>query len=160
MQAPQKSLKWHFFALQDPARCMYAVAVRNPQHNKEEMTQGPLQQFHESQTVATSMSKLCVVFCICSISGFAVRFLNAVHVLSNWWRCFLNLLVLHLFPCVYLSCCAFAPVGDHKSLARMLVLEMSLLQLIVCCPLPVRGNDELYSRLTSLKHLLACYSME
>ncbi len=34
-----------------------------------------------------------------------------LHVLSNWWRCFLNLLVCCLFEWIFLSCCAFALVG-------------------------------------------------
>ncbi len=67
-----------------------AVAeVRNPQHKHEEMTHGPLQQLHESQTMATNMSKPCSAllvlavfaaffylqrFCICS--AFVVKLMK------------------------------------------------------------------------------------
>ena len=59
------------------------------------------------------------VFLMCCLVVFAVRFsnvlscgfcsffsnvfLNAANVLSNWWKCFLNLLVCCLFACVFLS---------------------------------------------------------
>ncbi len=36
------------------------------------------------------------------------------HVLSNWWRHFLNLLVLFLFACVFLSCSALSSLGHHS----------------------------------------------
>lgn len=34
------------------------------------------------------------------LSEFAVCFLNAAHVLSGWWPCFLHLLVVCVFACV------------------------------------------------------------
>ncbi len=97
------------------------------------MTHGPLQWLHESQTVATRVSKPCsallvsagntsvVLFFSCSVSVFVACFLNAAHVLSNWCRCFLNLLVFRLFASVFFSCCSFAPVSHHT-----LVLQTSL----------------------------------
>ncbi len=37
------------------------------------------------------------------------------HLLSNWWKCFLDLLVLFLFACVFWSCSALSSLG-HPSL--------------------------------------------
>ena len=50
---------------------------------------------------------LCITFFKCVVL-WSARFLNAAHVLSNWWRCFLNLFVFCLFACVILSCSAVA----------------------------------------------------
>ncbi len=36
------------------------------------------------------------------------------HLLSNWWRCFLDLLVLFLFTCVFWSCRALSSLGHRK----------------------------------------------
>ncbi len=35
------------------------------------------------------------------------------HLLSNWWRCFLDLLVLFLFACVFWSCSALSSLGHR-----------------------------------------------
>ena len=55
------------------------------------------------------------VFLMCRVVVFAACFLNAAHVLSNWWRCFLNLLVFCLIACVFLSCSAVSSQGHRRS---------------------------------------------
>ncbi len=35
------------------------------------------------------------------------------HLLSNWWRCFLDLLVIFLFACVFWSCSALSSLGHR-----------------------------------------------
>ncbi len=37
------------------------------------------------------------------------------HLLSNWWKCFLDLLVLFLFACVFWSCSALSSLG-HRTM--------------------------------------------
>ncbi len=39
------------------------------------------------------------------------------HLLSNWWRCFLDLLVLFLFACVFWSCSALSSLG-HRNIQQ------------------------------------------
>ncbi len=54
--------------------------------------------------------------------SFAVRFfirLCCEHLhslLSNWRRCFLDLLVLFLFPCVFWSCSALSSLGHRREI--------------------------------------------
>ncbi len=38
------------------------------------------------------------------------------HLLSNWWKCFLDLLVLFLFACVFWSCSALSSLGHHTKM--------------------------------------------
>ncbi len=38
------------------------------------------------------------------------------HMLSNWWRCFLDLLVLFLFACVFWSCSTLSSLGHRRVL--------------------------------------------
>ncbi len=51
---------------------------------------------------------------------FAVRFFICLcceylpHLLSNWWRCFLDLLVLFLFAWVFYSCSTLSSLGHRK----------------------------------------------
>ncbi len=44
------------------------------------------------------------------------------HLLSNWWRCFLDFLVLFLFACVFWSCSALSSLGHRSILLRLLLL--------------------------------------
>ncbi len=50
------------------------------------------------------------VFCSAFLYLVVLR-VFAAHVLSNWWRYFLNLLVLFLFACVFWSCSALSSLG-------------------------------------------------
>ncbi len=84
------------------------------------------QKHRKSETLPLSFSVFAAFLCLQLVSVFAVHFLNAVHVLSNQWRCFLNLLVFHLFACVFLSCCLFALV-NHRSYHR------------ICCQINMQG---------------------
>ncbi len=52
--------------------------------------------------------------------AFAVRFFICLccehlqHLLSNWWRCFLDLLVLFLFACFFWSCSVLSSLGHRR----------------------------------------------
>lgn len=46
---------------------------------------------------------VCLFLVVFSVF-FGLSFPSAVHGLSNWWRCFIHLLVFRLFACVSSSC--------------------------------------------------------
>ncbi len=50
----------------------------------------------------------CVCFFIC------LCYEHFHHLLWNWWKCFLDLLVLFLFACVFWSCSSLSSLG-HRS---------------------------------------------
>ncbi len=49
------------------------------------------------------------------------------HLLSNWWRCFLDLLVLFLFAHVFWSCSALSSLGHHTKWFIILFFTANLL---------------------------------
>ncbi len=75
------------------------------------------------------MGSLIVVCATCSVFLYlpvVVLWVFVAHVLSNWWWwCFLNLLVLFLFACVFLCCSALS------SLATVLNLNSNIKIIIV-----------------------------
>ena len=70
---------------------------------------------------------ICIVLVLQCVYVSASRYLNAVHVLSNWWKCFLNLVVFCLFACVFLSWFALSSQG-HSSLVFLWPPPPSILQ--------------------------------
>ncbi len=55
---------------------------------------------------------VCFFICLCCE--------HLQHLLSNWWRCFLDLLVLFLFACVFWSCSALSSLGHRMLLLKWL----------------------------------------
>ncbi len=49
---------------------------------------------------------VCFFICLCCE--------HLHHLLSNWWRCFLDLLVLFLFACLFWSCSALSSLGHRR----------------------------------------------
>ncbi len=72
-----------------------------------------------SQHNQTKKCETNTIHCLVVLWAFAVCFFICLccehlqHLLSNWWRCFLDLLVVFLFACVFWSCSALSCLGHH-----------------------------------------------
>ncbi len=68
---------------------------------------------HTLQMLTTQLKKKRAAHQV-YVWAFAVCFFICLccdHLLSNWWKCFLDLLVLFLFACVFWSCSALSSLG-------------------------------------------------
>ncbi len=65
---------------------------------------------------------VCFFICLCCE--------HLHHLLSKWWKCFLDLLVLFLFACVFWSCSALSSLGHRRStmLHRCLTLAERIIK--------------------------------
>ncbi len=72
------------------------------------------------------------ILCLVVLWAFAVCFFICLccehlqHVLSNWWRCFLDLLLLFLFACVFWSCSALSSLGHCSWTQKKIFWRMLL----------------------------------
>ncbi len=81
---------------------------------------------------------VCFFICLCCE--------HLHHLLSNWWKCFLDLLVLFLFACVFWSCSALSSLGHRTYTLQHVCKERnaqaSIVVMLWMCSEDWHGREE------------------